>query len=397
MRKIAAWALLICLLPVLALGEGACVSFVPRESDVWPQAALNALGVLLSGMELNVSADDTGAYFALDRKGEMLLRGEVLESGGAVWTQGACTATEGENRLGDMSVCTLFASLGDVLKDWEKSEEKKIELERVGTIRSQLVYVLAGEEWAQMWPQVMEKLTAFAPQLQALENLTVGEKGTLKRYFLKDGTEIGGYFYAAEVTLNGEKREARLEWGYIPDKGLYIAFRCPNARDTRNVRIAVRGWETEKNGVRTRRYTADVRIVRDGDSAVYTLEGKFDKGAWNGEGTLNATVKTDGKTRKYALNLETLADAGALDVMYKQDGLTYLRGDMHISPAKKVSASAPETSGDMQHVVQSLALRVLSILQAEAPEGMQVLLHYLSGNNYLDGGATNLRLPGEEM
>ena len=149
--------------------------------------------------------------------------------------------------------------------------------------------------------------------------------------------------------------------------------------------------------MRTRRYTADVRIVRDGDSAVYTLEGKFDKDAWNGEGTLNATVKTDGKTRKYALNLETLADAGMLDVMYKQDGLTYLRGDMHISSAQKASVSAPEISGDMQTVAQNLALRVLAILQEEAPEGMQVLLHYLSGNNYLDGGATNLRLPGEEM
>ncbi len=394
MKRILSGLLLLCLLGTAALGEGVDIAFSAEKSDVMPSSALEALGVLLEGLTLTVLPDADGAGLMLRRGGEELLSAEVTAAGGFLRSGDTAAPLAGEAQWSGASMAEINAKLGAVLSDWEKTEEKEITLENVGTSRRQLVYALDGEAWEGVWPQVMEVLTDAAPQLEVLRPLRIQGKGTLKRYFDKNGTEIGGYFYAAQAAPEAQDvREVRLEWGYAPGSGVYAAFRCPNAAGTRNIRLSLRVRITEKNGAQTYKMTADVRVINGADSDVVTLEGRHE--GEGGTGRLKAQLnrRREGKTVKHALTLSW--QQMLVEYAYDRGGKTLLAGTAAVTAAQGAIIPCALAEDSAEDVALALAKKLLGILSEEAPESMQALLHYLSTDGYLTGETTQLHLPQE--
>ena len=350
---------------MLALGAPLQLTLTARESAAMSPGAVEALNALLGDAALTLSAEE----YALTYAGEPRL----LARAGEGIACGEAAAPLEIQAGGHGDVFRAARELGELLAPWEEQTAQNVDLQEAGMARTVYVYALTGEEWAQVMPGVMAILTACAPEAAALENAEIVGKGTFKRYFDKDMNELGAYFYAQEAHLDQEAREVRLEYARAAGKGFFIALRCPNARQTRNVRIALHGKEREGAWARS----GDVRIVMGKESEIFGVSGRTG-------GTLTLTLSRKGgeDSGEYALALAR-SDAGA-EYAFTRNKHLVLKGEACWQAAEAPEFTLPAINTDMDGVAAALAGRLICALREAAPDTWQQLLHAVSTQTLID-------------
>lgn len=386
--------LMILLFTGSAMAAGLDVQLTVSSSDILSKGALRALNAWLADARLTLESGENAQRVTLYQAGDMLLEvasnreTNVLSSG--AWTTGLDTNTLSFEEWPETAL-RLAGELGELLKDYEKSAAATAELGNVVKAKTQLSYALSAEEWAALWPQVCEIL---GPQF---ENITLESKGTFRRYFAADGSEIGAYFYAEKARIaEDDVREVRLEYGYQAEKGLYLAFRCPNKSETRNVRISLSAKRTERTGYIGYSVSGDVRRKHDGNQDTIVIEAslKHQAGALSGKATVNYTKKRDDTTEKFALTVKpALTQAGGTATFEMTIGdLTALAGEISLAGAENAEISLPAVNAEILQVQSAAAVKLLMYLQQLEDSDRLELLYYLNRPSYLTGGEADIYL-----
>lgn len=414
-KRIAALALILLLCVQGALGEAWQLTLQAQESDLMSAGALRALNAILADASLQVSLEDDHAAAALISGNDTLLQVQthrnnmVVQSGAsAVTLPLEYIATE---HL-PAAMRKAAQDMGALLAAWEKESASTVDLQEAGKPKRQTAYVLTEEEWAGVWPQVCDILLpvladtirdsdAFLKAGAMLRNAVITGKGTFRRYFAADGTEMGAYFYAAAMRIGeNDVREVRLEYGQTPGKGFYLAFRCPNKKETRNVRMTVRCKESVRNERTTYTLTADVRRTYDGAGDTLKLDATLRREQETLSGSVNADVtqKRNGITAKTNVTIEPAFTTGAQGLAgdaafsFTQDGQLMLKGKVSLSPDAWTYQEAFAKTADMETLRATLAVRLLQCMQQAEAGDRQELLHYLAQDNYLVGETTAMTI-----
>lgn len=354
---------------LLALPSGGVrLTLSAEASDALSDGAVAALQAVLAQAALVISPEGYDLVCAE----ETLLQARADAAGGYV-ACGDMASALAIAPSGSADVWQTARALGELLAPWEKESGQSVDLQEAGVVSAQRVYVLTDAEWARVWRQTVAILSACAPEAQMLAEAEIRGKGTLKRYFDRDGNEMGLYFYAAEMWLDGEAREVRLEYGFRADKGLYAAFRCPNKNETRNARLALHGKRTAGGWS----LSGSLRVTDGADSDVYAVEGRT-----NGALTLSLSRKRGGRTAQYALSLQ-MAD-GAARYSYQQDKRLLLAGRAAWQTADLPAVPPRTANAETTEVGAALADRLLKHLRAAAPNDWQELVHALAVDVLID-------------
>lgn len=375
--------LLCCLLLTCSAQAAVDVRMTVSGSDILSDGALRALNKWLSDAHLMLHTQGDFQQVTLFQADEKLLEA-ASDTETAVLTSGAWTA-EIENdpviweALPEKAVSCAQA-LGELLKGYEKSASATAGLGNVVKAKTQLSYALAAEEWAQLWPQVCE---IIGPQFAKAK---LESKGTFRRYFASDGSEIGAYFYAEKVRIaENDVREVRLEYGYQAEKGLYLAFRCPNKNETRNLRISCTAKRTERTDRTSYTVSCDVRKRHDGDQDTVLVEAslKEQENVLSGKATVNYTMKRDDKTQKYALTVKPEGNTVSFEMTV--NNLEALAGEITLGSAADAAIILPEANAEIAQVYREAALQLLSHLQETDENDRMELIYYLNRSAYLTG------------
>ena len=361
--------LLILLLPCAALGEGISLSFTAQESKLWPQGAAEALDTLLRGMTLTVA--DTGA--------DMLCR---LAREDQTWLY----LDSGAPRITPERMLSLSQALGTLLSDFERKEHRSIAMGDVMTSPLQLTYALTREEWQERRADVLSLIADVFPACDLSGFEITGDKATFKRYFTRDGQEIGAYFYAGSAQIApGDIREIRLEWGCSPGKGLYLAFRSPSQGkgEARNFKIAF-----SARIARQTVWSCEVRRIAGDHEQIFSANGRYTADFLDGKSTASYQRKQDGRSLKYVLTLQPAASQAASYTLQRGSKLL-LSGTVQWMPAPLPEAQA------VQSDAPTLARLFTQTLMNEDPAHAQALLQALCWTDYLNGDITQLRVSPE--
>lgn len=358
--------LLILLLPYAALGEGISLSFTAEGSNLWPDGTADALRTLLCGMTLTVSdtGEDTVCLLARD---------------GQTWL----SLASGTPRVTLERMLTLSADLGTLLSDYEREEHRSIEMGEVMTSTQQLTYALTREEWQEKQPEAIALIAAVFPEFDLSDFEITGEKATFKRYFARDGQEIGAYFYAAQAQVAPDDiREIRLEWGCRAEKGLYLAFRCPGQGkgEERNLKISFSARISKQTS-----WSCEIRRVSGDAQHIFSAEGRYTDDFTDGKSSASYQRKNGKQSVKYTLDLKPDGSQTSAYTV-KRSGKLLLSGTFSWA-----EASLPDVF-EAQSDPSVLAHLLVQTLVNEDPENAQALLQALCASEYLSGDTTQLRV-----
>ena len=330
-------ALLLSLFLSLPTG-GVRLTLTAEKSDLLPAGALSGMQSVLSGLALTLSAAGCDVTYG----DELLLAARP----GALFTADTAASLP-------METPPDLDALWEILEPWRTEVGETADLQEAGKARSQAVYVLSAEDW------------------QALGMAgTIAEKATFKRYFDANGQILGGYFYTAALRLGDETREVRLQYGYQPEKGLYLAFRCPDEGQKNNLRISLHGRRTADGWT----LEGELRRVTGGQTTVYAIKGKTE-----GKLTLTSSEKVNGRTVKHTLSLNM--GAGTAEYRLTKGENLQLAGRAAWEAAELPRRDIPENTGE---IADSLAARLMAILRDAAPENWQQVLHALAAEALID-------------
>ena len=369
MKQLLCIVLILLLLPGMALGEGVALSFTAQDSKLWPQGAAEALNTLLDGMTLTV--DDTGADMRCQ-----------LARGNQAWL----SLSSGAPRITLELMLSLSQSLGTLLADFEREEHRSIEMGDVLTSPLQLTYALTREEWQEKWPDVLALIADVFPAYDLSGFDITSDKATFKRYFARDGQEIGAYFYAGSARVAPEDiREIRLEWGCRADKALYLAFRSPSQGkgETRNFRIAFSA-RIAKQTV----WSCEVRRVAGDYERIFAADGRYTSSFLDGKSTASYQRKQGKRSLKYTLTLQPNGEQTAAYALNRG-------GKLLLSGTVQWTAAALPAGLPVQTDTAALARLFTQTLMAEDPANAQALLQALCWTDYLNGDITQLRVSPE--
>lgn len=343
--KVLVW--LLSLLLALPAGETQ-FAFTADGGQTLSEAALAGLSAVLAETRLTLGAD--GCDLTCDGVPLAWARTGLIGSGDVA------ASTEMPGLSG--TAIDLAQALGRLLAPWETEKTDTIDLQEAGSARRRLQYVLGEEGWGRMAPQMADLLG-----IEALSDSTLTGKATFRRYFDRADQEIGAYFYAEKLRLEGVTREVRLEYGLQLDRGFYLAFRCPDSRGTTNTRLSIHLKRTQTGWTGS----AEVRETLSGGSSQWTL-----KGSLPGTLTLEGGRKLDGVSHKYALSLKTAEGEGAY--AWTVDGARLLEGGVTWQPGALADRREISANADIAQVSAALAADLLDILRSAAPESWQQLL-----------------------
>ena len=283
--------------------------------------------------------------------------------------------------------------LGQALSAYEKSAKATAELGGVVKAKTQLSYALSKEQWAEIWPQVCDILG------ERFAAYTMESKGTLRRYFDAEGSEIGAYFYAEKVRVGeNDVREVRLEYGYQQAKGLYLSFRCPNKNETRNTRISLTAKRTERTDRISYAVNGDIRLKRAAGQDTLLIEStlKEQEGVFSGKATLNYTQKRGEQSVKHALTIKPEVALGSLSgvikIAYDRAGQNVATGTLALSAAQTGEISIPAVNVSQEQLTEALARRLVYSLLDIAPEDRLELMYYLNRSLFLTGDEKEIYL-----
>lgn len=386
LKRICAGLLLCLFLCSGAMAQGMEIRLTAEKSEVLSDGALRALTTWLADAYLNVQLQQDAQGIALHH-GDRLLLSAAANPQAAAIASGETTAKV-PPMTADIAqipaqVTAAAENLGRLLMDYEKSAKATAELGGAVKVKTQLSYALTAEEWAAVWPQVCDILG------ESLRGISIESKGTLRRYFDQDGKEIGAYFYAEKVRIaENDVREVRLEYG-LSGSGLYLAFRCPNKNETRNVRISITAKRTERSDRISYSLTGDVRVKRSDAQDTVTVEASLKdvQGTVSGKVTANLSQRRDGKTRKYALEIKPEITALTGSVAYAVDagGQRVLEGKILLEETADKPVSLPAVNADETQVSLRLTKLLYDTL-LDLPDSERLeLLYYLNRPLYLTG------------
>ena len=361
--------LLILLLPCAALGEGVSLFFTAEDSDLWPSGAADALRTLLCGMTLTVA--DTGEDTVC-----------LLSRDGQTWLSLASDAP----RVSFDRMLTLSANLGALLSDYEREEHRSIEMGEVLTSTQQLTYALTREEWQGKLPEAIALISAVFPGFDLSDFEITGEKATFKRYFARDGQEIGAYFYAEQAQVAPDDiREIRLEWGCRAEKGLYLAFRCPSQDkgEERNLKISFSA-RIFKQTV----WSCEVRRIAGDTQHIFSAEGRYTDDFTDGKSSASYQRKYGKQSVKYTLDLKPDGSRTSAYTI-KRSGKLLLSGTLSWEEASLPNGFKEQSDPSV------LAHLLVQTLVNEDPENAQALLQALCTSEYLSGDTTQLRVTAQ--
>lgn len=294
---------------------------------------------------------------------DVLWREEELAGArpGAIYCREAAAAV-------DMPGTADLSALWALLEPWKAEKQETVDLQEAGSARSQCIYVLQSEDWLAIRAGLAQCLA-----LPELADTEVPGKATVKQYFDREGRELGAYFYTSELRLGEDAREVRLEYGFRAEKGLYLAFRCPDAGEKNNLRISLHARKTGAGWT----LTGELRETAQGQTATWSVKGKTD-----GKLTLSREAREGRKTVRRALTLQMGAEAAEYSLT--RDGTLLISGRASWQAAELPARELPDTLGTMADVTEALAARLADVLRASAPESWQQLMHYLAAGALLD-------------
>ena len=393
LKRICAGLLLWIFLCSGAAAQGMDIRLTAEMSEVLSDGALRALTTWLADAYLNVQMQQDAQEIALHHGDRLLLSAAANPQGAAV-TAGEITA-KAQPMTVDIAQLPAQAtaaaeSLGQLLKVYEKSAKATAELGGAVKAKTQLSYTLQAAEWAAVWPQVCDILG------ESLRGISLESKGTLRRYFDQDGKEVGAYFYAEKVRIaENDVREVRLEYG-LSDSGLYLAFRCPNKNETRNVRISITAKRTERSDRISYSLSGDVRVKNEDTQDTVTAEASLKdvQGTVSGKITANLSLRRDGKTRKYALEIKPEVTSASGSVAYAVDagGQRVLEGKLMLEETAEKTVSLPEINGDETQVAVQLT-RLLYDTLLDLPDSERLeLMYYLNRSIFLTGDQKDISI-----
>ena len=393
LKRICAGLLLWIFLCSGAAAQGMDIRLTAEMSEVLSDGALRALTTWLADAYLNVQMQQDAQEIALHHGDRLLLSAAANPQGAAV-TAGEITA-KAQPMTVDIAQLPAQAtaaaeSLGQLLKVYEKSAKATAELGGAVKAKTQLSYTLQAAEWAAVWPQVCDILG------ESLRGISLESKGTLRRYFDQDGKEVGAYFYAEKVRIaENDVREVRLEYG-LSDSGLYLAFRCPNKNETRNVRISITAKRTERSDRISYSLSGDVRVKNEDTQDTVTAEASLKdvQGTVSGKITANLSLRRDGKTRKYALEIKPEVTSASGSVAYAVDagGQRVLEGKLMLEETAEKTVSMPEINGDETQVAVQLT-RLLYDTLLDLPDSERLeLMYYLNRSIFLTGDQKDISI-----
>lgn len=345
MRAMRVLAFLLSLFLTLPAG-GVRGTLTAEKSGLLSPEALKGLQALLAEAALTVSAE--GCDLTLGDDLLLAARPGMLRSGEAAAALEQAPAPD-------------IAALWALLEPRKAEKNETVDLNEAGKAASQWIYALPGEDWDALRAELASILGL--PELAASR---VPGKATFKRYFDRAGREIGAYFYTAQIEWNGMAREVRLEYGYQPQKGLYLAFRCPDEGQTDNLRLSLHGKRADAGW----RLEGELRRVTPEETTVYAVKGKTD-------GKLTLTRSGAGSLR---LTLARTADGADYRL---ERGDTLLLAGRASWEAAELPAREMGDSGDVNAALDKILARHL---RAAAPEGWQQMLHYLATDALLSAG-----------
>ena len=315
-----------------------------------------------------LTVDDTGADMRCQ-----------LARGDQAWL----SLSSGAPRITLELMLSLSQSLGTLLADFEREEHRSIEM---GDSPLQLTYALTREEWQEKWPDVLALIADVFPAYDLSGFDITSDKATFKRYFARDGQEIGAYFYAGSARVAPEDiREIRLEWGCRADKALYLAFRSPSQGkgETRNFRIAFSA-RIAKQTV----WSCEVRRVAGDYERIFAADGRYTSSFLDGKSTASYQRKQGKRSLKYTLTLQPNGEQAAAYALNRG-------GKLLLSGTVQWTAAALPAELPVQTDTAALARLFMQTLMAEDPANAQALLQALCWTDYLNGDITQLRVSPE--
>ena len=305
-----------------------------------------------------------------------------LARGNQAWL----SLSSGAPRITLELMLSLSQSLGTLLADFEREEHRSIEMGDVLTSPLQLTYALTREEWQEKWPDVLALIADVFPAYDLSGFDITSDKATFKRYFARDGQEIGAYFYAGSARVAPEDiREIRLEWGCRADKALYLAFRSPSQGkgETRNFRIAFSA-RIAKQTV----WSCEVRRVAGDYERIFAADGRYTSSFLDGKSTASYQRKQGKRSLKYTLTLQPNGEQTAAYALNRG-------GKLLLSGTVQWTAAALPAELPVQTDTAALARLFMQTLMAEDPANAQALLQALCWTDYLNGDITQLRVSPE--
>lgn len=344
--KKTALMLIVCLLFAFVLpAQAVTLRLTAQSSDLLPAPALVALQTLLEK-----------TAFSVDAQGAALLHdGKPL-----LWA-----STEG--RIGSESTAAPLAlpakssktpaetvsALAELLQEFEKPQQSQLDLKEAGACSRQLVYALTGEDWLRHRDAIADILAACVPAFDVLRSAEITGKGTFKRYLDREGSDIGFYFYAAEFSLNGVTREIRLEFARREGRGALFTFRCPDKKQSTNLRISLHLRE------RDNAYTlnGDVRFTKNKNTDTLSVSGS--------KGSLSLSFE-DAK-----LELSGMTDRG-FGCTFMQNARSALVGTVEITAGGAPLAFPQAEVTDMNAVTAALS-RSLSGIFSTLPQELSLI------------------------
>lgn len=395
-RRSIALLLVLCCWQGCALAAGVEMRLAVEDSDVLSAGAQRALGQWLEKAYLTLETTEEAQQAAIYYDDALLLAAAADAENAALTAQGLSVPVDKtDGSFLDIWPQALLKAqrLGALLKDYEKSANASAELGGAVKAKTQLSYALTKEQWAEVWPAVCDILG------ETLTGYTIESKGTLRRYFDVEGSEIGAYFYAEKVRIaENDVREVRLEYGCQPEKGLYLAFRCPDKNETRNVRISLTAKRTERTDRISYTVNGDIRVKHAEGQDTLLIEStlKEQEKVFSGKATINYTQKRGDNSVKHALSLKPeimLVDqTGTVEVAYDRAGLNIMTGKVMLSAAPEKEIMVPAVNAQWEQLVQALTRKLIySLLDAE-PEDRLELMYYLNRSAFLTGDEKEIYL-----
>ena len=335
---------------IISLPSGALrVTLTPQGSDTLSQGALDGLYGLLLNTEAVLSAE--GIDLLLEGKPLLWARPGAIGSGNTAAPMTAGTTTAFDAR-----------ALGELLSPWETERTDSIDLQEAGASSRQLRYVLGEEGFSRVWPDIAERLG-----LPELGGASITGKATFRRYFDRQGQEIGAYFYAEKFLLAGVTREVRLEYARKPGGGFFLSYRALDKKGS-GLRVSLHGKPAEDGW----RLNGETRQIGGDAPWSCSLSGRTD-------GKLTLEWKASGAG---TLLLERQGEDAA-DFTLTMDKKIALTGRVTWQEARLLSRGAA-AEGKMEDVSAALARQLLAALRLYAPEDWQQLLHAFAYGVWID-------------
>jgi hypothetical protein len=296
-----------------------------------------------------------------------------------------------------------LSAIGGLLSGSEVTDRRSIAIKNAGTASGRKIYAMKAEEWNAALPAIVTILRPLAagvlsgsPAIAAsvdnyLSVLTAEGKGTLRRFVLPDGSDLGLEFTGRVSAAGQDARNVTLYCGYSAGKGIYASIKCTAVQGSDRFTFTLSGKITsteEKNtliGSMALAYTAGAQ--KYGFSGTVSLTNRVSGQNEHITGSVTADISQNngsdtGKTL-YALTCDLAAAPEKL-----AGTITFERSPEKGVPTKgALNVSMTAGGGGHEAPTDAAALRgiLLEWLGTLPRDQALLLMHQLAGESWMNG------------